>query len=57
MVETIPGSVYPLLEQLQKDKSIKKLNDGRYELTEKEEKNSSSLGEYERGNHAQPTKS
>jgi DNA-binding PadR family transcriptional regulator len=30
-----PGSVYPLLEQLQKDESIKKLNDDRYELTEK----------------------
>jgi DNA-binding PadR family transcriptional regulator len=30
-----PGSVYPLLEELEKEGSIKKLNDGRYELTEK----------------------
>jgi len=30
-----PGSVYPLLEQLQKEGNIKKCDDGRYELTEK----------------------
>lgn len=29
-----PGSVYPLLEQLEKDKLIRKNTDGRYELTE-----------------------
>jgi len=29
-----PGSVYPLLEELQVEKSIKKRDDGRYELTE-----------------------
>ena len=30
-----PGSVYPLLEQPQKEGNIKKCDDGRYELTEK----------------------
>jgi DNA-binding PadR family transcriptional regulator len=30
-----PGSIYPLLEQLCKEGSISKLEDGRYELTEK----------------------
>lgn len=29
-----PGSVYPLLEELQVEESIKKRDDGRYELTE-----------------------
>ena len=30
-----PGSVYPLLDELQKEGSIKKLEDGRYEITER----------------------
>jgi len=30
-----PGSVYPLLDELQKDGSIKKLEDGKYEITER----------------------
>jgi DNA-binding PadR family transcriptional regulator len=30
-----PGSVYPLLDGLQKEGSIKKCDDGRYKLTEK----------------------
>jgi Predicted transcriptional regulators len=30
-----PGSIYPLLDQLCKEGSIRKLEDGRYELTEK----------------------
>jgi len=30
-----PGSVYPLLEELQKDGNVKKRDDGRYEITEK----------------------
>lgn len=30
-----PGSVYPLLEELQKDGSIKKLEDGKYEITQR----------------------
>jgi DNA-binding PadR family transcriptional regulator len=30
-----PGSIYPLLDQLCKEGSIQKLEDGRYELTEK----------------------
>jgi DNA-binding PadR family transcriptional regulator len=29
-----PGSVYPLLDELQKEGSIKKLEDGKYEITE-----------------------
>jgi len=29
-----PGSVYPLLEELQKEGSIRKLADGKYEITE-----------------------
>jgi DNA-binding PadR family transcriptional regulator len=29
-----PGSVYPLLEELQKDGKIRKLEDGKYEVTE-----------------------
>lgn len=29
-----PGSVYPLLEELQKEGSVKKCEDGRYEITE-----------------------
>jgi len=29
-----PGSVYPLLEELQKEGSIRKLEDGKYEITE-----------------------
>ena len=29
-----PGSVYPLLDELQKEGSIKKLEDGEYEITE-----------------------
>jgi DNA-binding PadR family transcriptional regulator len=33
-----PGSIYPLLEQLCKEESILKLEDGRYELTEKGKK-------------------
>ena len=30
-----PGSVYPLLDELQEEGIIKKLEDGRYEITEK----------------------
>lgn len=30
-----PGSVYPTLEELQKEGNIKKLEDGRYEITER----------------------
>jgi DNA-binding PadR family transcriptional regulator len=30
-----PGSIYPLLNELEKDGYVKKLEDGRYELTEK----------------------
>jgi len=30
-----PGSVYPLLDELQKEGSIKKLEDGKYVITEK----------------------
>lgn len=30
-----PGSVYPILDDLQKEGSIKKLEDGKYEITEK----------------------
>jgi len=30
-----PGSIYPLLDQLCKEESIKKREDGRYEITEK----------------------
>ena len=30
-----PGSVYPLLDELQKDGNIKKLEDGKYEITER----------------------
>jgi len=30
-----PGSVYPLLDELQKEGSVKKLEDGKYEITEK----------------------
>ncbi len=30
-----PGSVYPLLDQLEEDKLVKKREDGRYELTPK----------------------
>ncbi len=30
-----PGSVYPLLDELTKEGTIKKLDDGRYELTDK----------------------
>jgi DNA-binding PadR family transcriptional regulator len=30
-----PGSVYPLLEELQKEGSVKKLEDGKYEITER----------------------
>lgn len=29
-----PGSVYPLLEELQKEGTIRKLEDGKYEITE-----------------------
>ena len=29
-----PGSVYPLLDELQKEGNIKKLEDGKYEITE-----------------------
>ncbi len=31
-----PGSVYPLLEELSRDGFIRKREDGRYEMTEKE---------------------
>ena len=30
-----PGSVYPLLEELQKEGNIKKLEDGKYEITDR----------------------
>ncbi|MGD0071311.1 MAG: PadR family transcriptional regulator [Candidatus Bathyarchaeia archaeon] len=30
-----PGSVYPLLDELQKEGNVKKRDDGRYEITEK----------------------
>lgn len=30
-----PGSVYPLLEDLQKEGSVRKLEDGKYEITER----------------------
>ena len=30
-----PGSVYPLLEELQKDGCIRKLEDGKYEITQR----------------------
>ena len=30
-----PGSVYPLLDELQKEENIKKLEDGKYLITEK----------------------
>lgn len=33
-----PGSIYPLLDQLCKEESISKRNDGRYEITEKGKK-------------------
>lgn len=33
-----PGSIYPLLDQLFKEESIRKLEDGRYEITEKGKK-------------------
>jgi len=29
-----PGSIYPLLEQLQKERIVEKMSDGRYQLTE-----------------------
>ena len=33
-----PGSMYPLLDRLRKEKNIRKREDGRYEITEKGKK-------------------
>ncbi len=40
-----PGSIYPLLENLEKEGMIKKRNDGRYEITKKFREESGSEGQ------------